>query len=83
MAKESLTPEQVAELSPKVLELTKQILVIDELKYIETKVYEVSGHSVYHIFGAFNPAYQCWQKVTYSPTANTIEFTIWAIKTTF
>jgi hypothetical protein len=80
MAQESLTPEQVAELSPKVLELAKKVLVIDELKYIETKVYEVCGHSVYHIFGGHNKAFDCWQKITYSPTSNSIEFTTWAIQ---
>ena len=67
-----LTDKQVNALLPQV----KKVIVCDLLKYVETKVFDIDGKSVYHIFAAYNRKLNVNQKVTYSPTDNTVVFAL-------
>ena len=78
----NLTDKEALKLSIKIKKLAKQVIVFTEIRYLETKTFN-EGDSVYHIFGVFNEAFNCWNKVTYSPTSKSLEFSLWTVETNF
>ncbi len=70
--------KNLEQLKAYILKYAKKIIVVDELVFMETKVYHVSGDSQYIIFGAKNHKFDetRLQRVTYEVISDRLEISV-------